>query len=103
MKELQIFENPYSRMLCDVIPEMREAEASAGWDAGAEAELMCAEAMLVDARTRRFNAIIGAVRESKLPPDVAKAFMIAALEQITGYTMDHDGLNDDDGDCCSCG
>lgn len=48
-----------------------------------------AEAMLLNAQTRRYKAIIGSIKDQKLSPIAAEVFGLAALEQLTGKTVNY--------------
>lgn len=71
----------------DVLPAIRQTGAYAVPGSAADAALQRAQAMLLNAKTRQFNAIMKAVKDKHLSPIAAEVFGITALEQATGHEI----------------
>lgn len=71
----------------DVLPAIRKTGAYAVPGSAADAALQRAQAMLLNAKTRQFNAIMKAVKDKHLSPIAAEVFGITALEQATGHEI----------------
>lgn len=73
----------------EVIPAIRKTGTYSVRDDKAAAQLKRADAMLLNARTRQFNAIMKVAHDNKLSPIAAEVFGIAALESVTGNRVDY--------------
>lgn len=73
----------------EVIPAIRKTGSYSVRDEKAAAQLKRADAMLLNARTRQFNAIMKVVNDNKLSPIAAEVFGVVALEGITGQKIDY--------------